>query len=261
MPEYGVITNVGKAHLEGFGSLEGVLQAKTELYRYIDKRNGVLFIKDNQNNLLEKRSEGTKFFTYGSLEKSTYKIRFIEAQPKVVVSYEDKHINSQLIGDYNFDNIALSIAIGLHFKVDKEDIKKALELYVPTNNRSQIVNTASNTILLDAYNANPMSVEKAIQTLSSIEHENKMIILGDMFELGQESKKEHIKIINLCLSHGFSNVMLVGEEFSTVNKTSYKSYRTTKELFENLNVVQIKDAFVLIKGSRGMKLEQLVNNL
>ena len=106
-----------------------------------------------------------------------------------------------------------------------------------------------------------MSVEKAIHTLSSIEHENKMIILGDMFELGQESKKEHIKIINLCLSHGFSNVMLVGEEFSTVNKTSYKSYRTTKELFENLNVVQIKDAFILIKGSRGMKLEQLVNNL
>jgi len=261
MPEYGVITNVGKAHLEGFGSLEGVLQAKTELYRYIDKRNGVLFIKDNQNNLLEKRAESTKFFTYGSLEKSTYKIRFIEAQPKVVVSFEDKHINSQLIGDYNFDNIALSIAIGLHFKVDKEDIKKALELYVPTNNRSQIVNTASNTILLDAYNANPMSVEKAIHTLSSIEHENKMIILGDMFELGQESKKEHIKIINLCLSHGFSNVMLVGEEFSTVNKTSYKSYRTTKELFENLNVVQIKDAFILIKGSRGMKLEQLVNNL
>lgn len=261
MPEYGVITNVGKAHLEGFGSLEGVLEAKTELYRYIDKRNGVLFIKDNQNNLLEKRTEGTKFFTYGSLEKSTYKIKFIEAQPKVVVSYENKLINSQLIGDYNYDNIALSIAIGLHFKVDKEHIKNALELYVPTNNRSQIVNTASNTILLDAYNANPMSVEKAILTMSNLEHENKMIILGDMFELGHESKKEHIKIINLCLSHGFSNVILVGELFSAVNKTSYKSYRTTKELFATLNVVQIKDAFILIKGSRGMKLEQLVNNL
>lgn len=261
MPEYGVITNVGKAHLEGFGSLEGVLKAKTELYRYIDKKNGVLFIKDNQNNLLENRAESTKFFTYGSLEKSKYKIRFIEAQPKVVVSYEDKHIKSQLIGDYNFDNIALSIAIGLHFEVDKEHIKKALESYVPTNNRSQIVKTESNTILLDAYNANPMSVEKAILTMSSVEHENKMIILGDMFELGQESKKEHIKIINLCLSHGFANVILVGELFSAVNKTSYKSYRTTKELFAKLNVVQIKDAFILIKGSRGMKLEQLVNNL
>tara|TARA_B110000977_G_scaffold198513_1_gene283539 strand:+ start:1669 stop:2943 length:1275 start_codon:yes stop_codon:yes gene_type:complete len=260
-PDFGVITNIGKAHLEGFGSLDGVLRAKTELYKYLDKKNGVLFIKDNQQILLENIPKKIKHYTYGQLNTSDYTIKFVKAQPNVTVSEGNNIINTNLIGDYNFDNISLSIAIGLHFGINRKQIKSALELYVPTNNRSQIIKKESNTILLDAYNANPMSVEKAVLNLRNIEHSNKVLILGDMFELGQDSKKEHINIINQCLSLGFTNVKLVGEIFSSVNHTDYEVYRDTNELITSIKHLPIKDSFVLIKGSRGLKLEQLVQYL
>lgn len=257
-PDYGVVTNIGKAHLEGFGSLEGVLRAKTELYRYLDQKKGAIFIKDNQQILLENTPKNIKYYTYGQLNTSNYKVKFSKAQPKVTVLVEGTNVNTNLIGDYNFDNISLSIAIGIHFGVELKQIKDALELYVPSNNRSQLIETSFNTLLLDAYNANPMSVEKAVQNMRNIEHSNKVLILGDMFELGNDSKKEHLNIINQCLSLGLNNVKLVGEIFSSVNQTEYSAYKNTKELLSSLELTPIKNSFVLIKGSRGMKLEQLV---
>ena len=257
-PDYGVITNVGKAHLEGFGSLDGVLQTKTELYRYLAKKNGAVFIKHNQQILIEKLPENCRKISFGKTTQSRGKVSYEGAQPYVKIKVEDVEIQSQLIGDYNFDNIALSVAVGLEFGIDLREIKKAIESYTPTNNRSQIVKTESNTVLLDAYNANPMSVEKAITNLSNINHSNKIIILGDMFELGKEEDKEHINVINLCLNSGIKEVYFVGEVFNRLNQTAYKTYNNTNALKEYLQDHQVEDAFILIKGSRGMKLEQVV---
>lgn len=260
-PDYGVITNVGKAHLEGFGSLEGVLQAKTELYRYLATKNAPVFVKDNDYILIDKIPKECSIIRYGELKNSNYIIKSNGAQPFVKVIFNDTQIQSQLIGDYNFDNIALSIAIGMKFGVETNDIKEAIESYVASNNRSQIIKTNTNTILLDAYNSNPMSLEKAIQNLENIKHENKVMILGDMFELGEETNIEHQKIINQCLKSGVSNVFLVGKIFNAINNTNYTSFDNTRDLVELLKNQAIEDAFILIKGSRGMKLEQVVDCL
>ena len=205
-PDYGVITNVGKAHLEGFGSFEGVLQAKTELYRYLATKDAPVFVKDNDYVLIDKIPKECPIIRYGELKDSNYIIKSNGAQPFVKVLLNETQIQSQLIGDYNFDNIALSIAIGMEFGLETIDIKEAIESYVASNNRSQIIKTNANTILLDAYNSNPMSLEKAIQNLENIKHENKVMILGDMFELGEETNIEHQKIIDQCLKSGVSNV-------------------------------------------------------
>lgn len=260
-PDIGVITNIGKAHLEGFGSLEGVLKAKTELYKFLGEKGCPIFTKDNQQNLLELVPNTSIKYTYGQLNTSNYRVNFVDAQPYVQVSMGKHRIKSQLIGDYNFDNIALSLALGLHFGVEIEKIKNAIESYVPTNNRSQLIKTEHNTILLDAYNANPMSVEKAIHNMINIEHSHKVLILGDMFELGEEEQKEHISMINHCLVAGFKEVYLVGNVFDSVNNTIYPSYKKIQELIITLKDSPIKETFILIKGSRGMKLEELVEYL
>ena len=260
-PDYGVITNVGKAHLEGFGSLEGVLQAKTELYRYLATKDAPVFVKDNDYVLIDKIPKECPIIRYGELKNSNYIIKSNGAQPFVKVLLNETQIQSQLIGDYNFDNIALSIAIGMEFGVETTDIKEAIESYVASNNRSQIIKTNANTILLDAYNSNPMSLEKAIQNLENIKHENKVMILGDMFELGEETIIEHQKIIDQCLKLVVSNVFLVGKIFNAINNTKYTSFDSTGDLVELLKTQAIEDAFILIKGSRGMKLEQVVDCL
>ena len=260
-PDYGVITNVGKAHLEGFGSLEGVLQAKTELYRYLATKDAPVFVKDNDYVLIDKIPKECPIIRYGELKDSHYIIQYNGAQPFVKVLLNETQIQSQLIGDYNFDNIALSIAIGMEFGLETIDIKEAIESYVASNNRSQIIKTNANTILLDAYNSNPMSLEKAIQNLENIKHENKVMILGDMFELGEETNIEHQKIIDQCLKSGVSNVFLVGKIFNAINNTKYTSFNKTTDLVELLKTQAIEDAFILIKGSRGMKLEQVVDCL
>ena len=260
-PDYGVITNVGKAHLEGFGSIEGVLQAKTELYRYLATKDAPVFVKDNDYVLIDKIPKECPIIRYGELKDSNYIIKSNGAQPFVKVLLNETQIQSQLIGDYNFDNIALSIAIGMEFGLETIDIKEAIESYVASNNRSQIIKTNANTILLDAYNSNPMSLEKAIQNLENIKHENKVMILGDMFELGEETNIEHQKIIDQCLKSGVSNVFLVGKIFNAINNTKYTSFDNTGDLVKLLKTQAIEDAFILIKGSRGMKLEQVVDYL
>lgn len=260
-PTHGIITNIGKAHLEGFGSVEGVIKTKTELYNFLSEKRAPIFIKDNQQILIDKLPLNCQAISYGQLESSSYKIQSKGAQPFVKVNAEGNTIDSKLIGEYNFDNIALSIAIGLEFGVNIKQIKEAIENYTPTNNRSQLIETKTNTILLDAYNANPMSIEKAIQNMVQIEQDSKVMILGDMFELGEESEKEHINIINNCLNSGVQKIYLVGELFNKYNASAFSSFKTTAELIIELKKHPIKDAFVLIKGSRGMRLENVVEYL
>lgn len=260
-PNYGVITNVGKAHLEGFRDLDGVLQTKTELYRHLAKKNNTLFYKDNQQLLIDMIPAQCHALSYGQLSNTTYRVISEGAQPFVKVRYNNISIQSKLIGEYNFDNIALGIAIGLYFDVDIKDIKAAIENYEPRNNRSQLISTEVNEILLDAYNANPMSIEHALINMQQLEHSKKVVILGDMFELGEESTAEHIRMINKCLSAGLTNVYLVGKEFHNNNHTSYPSFPSTDALIEELKKQPIVDSFVMIKGSRAMKLEQLVELL
>lgn len=260
-PTHGVITNIGKAHLEGFGSVEGVIKTKTELYNFLSVKGNPIYIKDNQQILIDKLPLNCPTISYGQLDTSSYKIQSKGAQPFVKVCYDNSTIESKLIGEYNFDNIALSIAIGLEFEVKIEQIKEAIENYSPTNNRSQLLKTNTNTILLDAYNANPMSIEKAIQNMVQIEHHSKVMILGDMFELGSESEKEHLNIITNCLDSGIQKVYLVGELFNKYNASEFTSLNTAAELIIELKKNPVNDSFILIKGSRGMKLEQVVEYL
>lgn len=260
-PDFGVITNVGKAHLEGFGDLNGVLRTKTELYRHLSIKNGVVFIKDNQQILKEMIPDGCSKKTYGQSSKSDYNILLKDAQPFVCVTYENTEINSQLIGAYNYDNIALSISMGAYFKLNIQQIKKGIENYEPKNNRSQLIKSDNNTILLDAYNANPMSVESALININQIDHPNKVIILGDMYELGTETDSEHIRSINMCISLGLKNVYLVGECFDRNNNSTFKSFANIDDLIKTLTQERISNSFILIKGSRGMKLEKLIEFL
>ena len=260
-PNIGVITNIGKAHLEGFGSLEGVLRTKTELYKYLVAKNLPIFVKDDQSLLLSKIPKNYSKLSYGELGSSNFKIEMTEAQPYCKVRVGKEKIQSRLIGDYNFDNIALSIAVGLNFGVEIKDIKEAIENYIPSNNRSQIIQSKKNTILLDAYNSNPMSIQNAIANLCKISHPKKAMIIGDMLELGIESDREHTKLIQLCIKSGIKDIILIGETLHRLNKTNFASFAKKDELIDYLEANIICSTFILVKGSRSLELEKITNYL
>ncbi|WP_405292134.1 UDP-N-acetylmuramoyl-tripeptide--D-alanyl-D-alanine ligase [Algibacter sp. Ld11] len=257
-PDFGYITNFGKAHLEGFGSVEGVIKGKSEMYNYLIANNKTVFVNSNDKIQINK-TEYAKRFTFGT-KNTDADINFIEAQPFVISKFEDSIITSQLIGDYNFNNIAAAIAIGKYFKVDTISIKSAIESYRPTNNRSQIIEKASNKIILDAYNANPTSMRAALLNLEKQEG-HKTAILGDMFELGSEAISEHQTIADLAISLNIQSIILVGENFfTTITKSErLKKYNSYSNLEETVNISEIKDSTILIKGSRGMALERILN--
>ena len=257
-PDFGYITNFGKAHLEGFGSVEGVIKGKSEMYNYLIANNKTVFVNSNDKIQINK-TEYAKRFTFGT-KNTDADINFIEAQPFVISKFEDSIITSQLIGDYNFNNIAAAIAIGKYFNVDTISIKSAIESYRPTNNRSQIIEKASNKIILDAYNANPTSMRAALLNLEKQEG-HKTAILGDMFELGSEAISEHQTIADLAISLNIQSIILVGENFfTTITKSErLKKYYSYSKLEETVNISEIKDSTILIKGSRGMALERILN--
>jgi len=254
-PNYGFITNFGKAHLEGFGSLEGVVKAKSELYDFLRDSNGTVFINTDDAKQV-KQSEGIKTIPFNNKN-----IVFVEAKPFVKVHFKGVDINSQLIGKYNYNNIAAAIAIGNYFNVAENDIKIAIEKYLPTNNRSQIIKKGTNKILLDAYNANPSSMQAALENFNQLEDLNKIVILGDMFELGETASIEHQKIANLTTSSSFKEVYLIGKAFSTTsvkNAFIFESFETFKSA---TNFMKFKNSSILIKGSRGMALERILDLL
>tara|TARA_R110001583_G_scaffold145635_1_gene297563 strand:- start:5445 stop:6704 length:1260 start_codon:yes stop_codon:yes gene_type:complete len=252
-PNYGYITNFGKAHLEGFGSFEGIVKGKSELYNFLRNNNGIAFI-NSDDEIQVKQSKGIN-----SIEFNSESIQFIKADPFVKVQFKDILIQSQLIGKYNYNNIAAAIVIGSYFKVSKNEIRNAIENYIPTNNRSQIIQKGTNKIILDAYNANPSSMLAALENFNQLKDTNKIVFLGDMFELGNDSTTEHQKIAEMVTSLNFQKVYLIGKAFSTASVKNAFVYNSFDNFKNSNNYLKINNATILIKGSRGMALERILD--
>ena len=259
-PDYGYITNFGKAHLEGFGDINGVIKAKTELYEYLRNNKKTVFINADNDTQLEKAKE-IKQYTFSEQKNTNCNISFTEANPNVIVNYNTTTIKSNLIGSYNFSNIAAAISIGTHFNVNSSAIKEAIENYTPTNNRSQILIKESNKIILDAYNANPTSMMAALENFNKLSAKNKVLFIGDMFELGKEAQEEHQKIVDYITQSKISDCYILGENFKKTthskNIQSYNNFEALKAVFKE----NIKNSTILIKGSRGMALERILDIL
>jgi UDP-N-acetylmuramoyl-tripeptide--D-alanyl-D-alanine ligase len=257
-PDYGYITNFGKAHLEGFGGVEGVIKGKSEMYDYLKNNNKIVFV--NLDDVIQKeKATGITQFSFGLNEsKVDVKIDKVEANPMVKITYNNQTINSHLIGIYNANNINAAITIGNYFKVSDEQIKDAIENYIPENNRSQLLQKKGNEIILDAYNANPSSMSAAITNFIQLEHNHKIAVLGDMFELGEESLSEHEKIIALLISESNITTYFIGKYFyaNQVQNSHIKFFENFENFATFFKENQPKESLILIKGSRGMALEK-----
>lgn len=258
-PDYGYITNFGKAHLEGFGSLEGVVQGKTELYQFLKKNGKKVFVNANDPKQLA-NSEGIERITFGAGD-SDFNIELLDSSHQLRVLFNGVEIQSNLVGAYNFVNLSAAITMGAYFKVSAKKIKEGIESYVPSNNRSQLIKKGSNSILMDAYNANPTSMLAALENFKQVTGENKIMFLGDMFELGKDAEKEHQNIVDFLAENPFGTVYLVGSNFfKTSNTASHiKQFETFEELKRKLESNTPKNATILIKASRGMALERILD--
>ena len=256
-PDFGLITNFGKAHLEGFGNLQGVINGKSELYDFLISNNKTAFI--NNDDQIQNKYK-SKQISFGKSEESNYKFEEVLNEMYCGIKFNNQVLNSKLIGDYNFNNIAFATLIGLHFNVPISEIKKSISEYNPTNNRSQVIKINNKYVILDAYNANPSSMSSSVQSFNKL-NGSKTILLGDMFELGKESEKEHFDLISFCIKYKFENIFLIGSEFfKHKNKfTNPVFYKTKKELINHFKKTPITSKHILIKGSRGMKMEDLIN--
>ena len=259
-PDFGIITNIGKAHLEGFGSFEGVVKTKNELYDFIRNKNGKIFV-NRDNELLMNLSNGIDCHTYGKDDNADIKASIVSSNPYLIINWEGNEIKTNLVGDYNFENVMAAISAGCHFNIEKSLIIEALENYTPTNNRSQFIKSEKNEIVMDAYNANPVSMSHAIKNFRNISSENTLLILGDMRELGRDSEKEHQVIISLIKELEFKNVILVGEEFKKTAGNDFTTFTNVEELLAFINDNDISGKKILIKGSNGIHLEKIVNAL
>ena len=258
-PDYGYITNFGKAHLEGFGSIEGVIQGKTELYQFLKKHNKKLFVNANDPKQLA-NSEGIERITFGT-PQSDFNIKLLDSTHHLLVEFNGIRIQSNLVGAYNFANLSAAIAIGAYFKVSPEKIKAGIEGYVPSNNRSQLMVKGTNTILMDAYNANPTSMMAALKNFKQANGDNKIMFLGDMFELGKEAENEHQNIVDYLVENSFGSTYFVGRNFfkSKSNATHIKQFETFEKLKAALENNPPRNATILIKASRGMALERILD--
>lgn len=249
-PNYGYITNFGKAHLEGFGGVEGVIKGKSELYTFLEENRQLAFINPKDPIQVEKTLK-IKTLPFDT------DLEFLDAKPFVKLSFDSHHIQSKLIGAYNYTNIAIACTIGRYFDVTDAHIKSAIESYTPDNNRSQIILKGSNKIILDAYNANPTSIKAALENFSAIDAKHKTVILGDMFELGATSLEEHQHIVDLVENLHFDDSYFIGEDFSQTT-TKNGTFKTFEDFLIFLKRNPLKQQSILIKGSRGMRLERLL---
>ena len=258
-PNYGLINNVGKAHLEGFGGFEGVKKGKGELYQYLFDTNGIAFINSRNEDLME-MSPFESPILYGR-SSDYYNAKFLKSDPFVTfIAGNEELVEAKLIGDYNFDNILAALCIGKYFGVPSIAANKAIEDYDPTNNRSQIVKTEKNELILDSYNANPTSMRAAIENFASLQKSNKVLVLGDMYELGEDSEQEHATIGALLNLLSDTKVILIGQHMQAAFKECAAAhyFETKDRAVEYLNTHPVTASTILLKGSRGMGLETLM---
>jgi UDP-N-acetylmuramoyl-tripeptide--D-alanyl-D-alanine ligase len=264
MPDHGLITNIGSAHLEGFGSPEGVRKAKSELYRYLKRTGGKAFLNSDRPDLVELSEEiSLDFIPYGAGEENFLTGSLLASDEKLELEIKTRkfskslNLKTQMAGDYNVENIIAAACIGAYFGASPGQIKEAVENYIPANNRSQITLTNKNKLLLDAYNANPDSMMAAIKNFAAMPGENKSVILGDMLELGQYATREHEKIIQVVDQYDFREVMLVGKLFYDIPAAGrYLKFKNTEQLTAWLTDNPVTGRFILLKGSRGIGLEK-----
>ncbi|HWY99150.1 MAG TPA: UDP-N-acetylmuramoyl-tripeptide--D-alanyl-D-alanine ligase, partial [Bacteroidia bacterium] len=263
-PDFGIITNIGKAHLECFGGPEGVIKAKSELYHFIRARKGKLFVNADDE-LLIQLAEGTDIITYGTHPDTDCEgiidTKSFLAKAAFLVDGIEVEVQSKLAGRYNFYNMLAATCIGFHFGLTISQVKEAIEEYTPSNNRSQIVKKENNTIWVDAYNANPSSMKTAIEGFAEMQGKGKVLILGDMFELGEDSRKEHQALADMIAAKKvWDNVYLVGAEFSQT-KSPLEVFENMQAFMEWLAAHPIKNKTILLKGSRGMAMERVLEKL
>ncbi|MCG9970093.1 UDP-N-acetylmuramoyl-tripeptide--D-alanyl-D-alanine ligase [Christiangramia crocea] len=262
-PDYGYITNFGKAHLEGFGSLEGVIQGKTELYKHLQQKHKLIFL--NLDDEVQRKHHNYKHtFTFGESRLADVKLEYQTGLPKAQLLYNKTQFKSKLTGNYNATNMAAALCIGLYFKVEFDEIRKAIEEYSPQNNRSQVIESGSNLIIMDAYNANPTSMLAALQNFRELKtSKQKIVILGDMFELGAAAATEHQVITNFIENSDFAETYLLGENFRSTNTSSdfIFKFKSMESLKEHLKESDFQKCYFLIKGSRGMALERTLDSI
>lgn len=262
-PNYGIITNVGRAHLEGFGSFEGVIRTKGELYDYIRHSKGKIFIK-KENEYLQSIAKGIEQITYGNGDDAFASGQVVSCDPFLVFNWKQQGklhtVETHMIGSYNLDNVLAAVAVGRFFKIPAERISRAIAAYEPTNNRSQFKKTDNNELIIDAYNANPSSMKVALDNFITMPVQPKAIILGDMRELGPTSNELHAEVVEQIKKGQFDKVFLCGEHFSKVGK-EFSPFATTEAMTEELRRQPLKGYHILIKGSHSMGLEKLVDIL
>ncbi len=260
LPTYGVITNCGKAHLEGFGGIEGVKKGKGELYDYLRKTDGTAFVNADLDYLMEMSSGLKNTILYGQhagIVQGNVLLNEPYLQVKITKGLAIEQINTQLVGDYNLPNILCAAAIGKHFGVPDEKIKSAIEAYDPSNSRSQLISRGTNQIILDAYNANPTSMKAAIENFAAIKGDNKVLLLGGMMELGDESIAEHEALIKLIDQYKWHSVVLVGGDFAKTSH-SYLYFDNALQAKEWYTAQHFTHTHLLIKGSRSFKMETIL---
>ncbi len=266
-PDYGIITNIGNAHIEGFGSVEGVAKAKTELYEHLRKVNGIALYNDKDTLLSEKIFKIiNKAVPFSDPTGVDLNIELLSSEMNLVISLTYLHqtytINTNLFGSYNIENVRAAIATGLFLGVDIDNIISAVESYHPANNRSQVKITKNNTLICDSYNANPSSMALALSSFSEISADHKVVILGDMLELGEKSDDEHLTVLNLVRANNPEDVFLVGPAFQKISASAeYKSFADSDKLVEYLKESPLTGKTILIKGSRGIRLEKIYDLL
>jgi UDP-N-acetylmuramoyl-tripeptide--D-alanyl-D-alanine ligase len=275
LPDYGLITNVGKAHLLGFGSFEGVKATKGELYDYLRRTADKAFINVDNPHLCQMASErnmqhdpereDSLLIPYGLEYQGAKVLPASEEHPFLRIELDGITINTNLVGSYNADNVMAAIAVGKQFGVTLEEAVKAIEAYVPSNNRSQMTKTSKNTLIVDAYNANPTSMAAALENFSNVAAECKVAMLGDMLELGEDSLAEHVAVVRSVAARGFAATYFVGKEFTAASAemaaeqlAGMRFFATSDELAQHLTEHPLEGATVLIKGSRGTRMEKVI---
>jgi len=260
MPDIGLITNFGSAHLEGFGDLKGVIKGKTELYKYLIKNYGHILI-NNDDQTQKEECKTDLYSSFGKDNSSDFVFEYIKEDDRLVLLNNNYSYNCKIYGAYNFPNIASAISIGKILDLDSDQIQNGLSKFKTEENRSEVLQYKGNIIYLDAYNANPSSMIAAIDNFNKEIKDNKILILGDMLELGNLSKDEHTKIINHLYEIDFESAYLVGETFSSINITDsrFKKFNDTKELMNGIDLTKINNKSILIKGSRSIGLEELIS--